>query len=166
MRHATILLCVLAALPGVALAESAPAWQGKTPEQWIGRLSDADMRARWYATYALAQFGPEAASAVTPLGKVLANRPEQEYVRASAAWALGRIGPAAGPAVPLLSETLASALISVRRNSAEALGNLGAAANRPRRPCSRRWATRIAASAPPRRWPCGRSGRIPRPCRP
>ena len=122
-----ICILFLTAWPAAAPAESPAAWQGKTAAQWARRLADPDMRVRWYAVYALGELGPAAAEAVGPLGKVLANRPEQEYVRAGAAWALGRIGPAAKRAAPLLTETLASTLISVRRNSAEALGNLGAA---------------------------------------
>jgi HEAT repeat protein len=102
--------------------------RGATAAQLASQLTDPDIRVRYYAAYALGQLGPQAATAVGPLQKALANRAEQEYVRGTLAWALGRIGPAAEPAIPQLIEMLASKHDSVRRNAAEALGNFGPAA--------------------------------------
>jgi HEAT repeat protein len=87
--------------------------------------SEADIRDRWYAVHALGQLGPEAAEAIGPLEKILADRAEFEYIRGGAAWALGRIGKAARPAVPLLIDTLTSKHVSVRRNSPLALAAIG-----------------------------------------
>ena len=117
----------------VAAAAVAPNQQGDVPprdsaERLVQRLSDPDMRVRWWAVYALGQRGTDAVVAVAPLQRLLENREEHEYVRAGAAWALGRMGAAAAPAAPLLARTLASTLASVRRNSTEALGNIGVAA--------------------------------------
>ena len=129
MRATAILLLFLAALPGVAAAQQPPAWQGKTAAQWaaavVGLGHAGPLLRRLCPGATRAGVGRRRRGAGQ---KTLKNRPEQEYVRAGAAWALGRIGPAARPAAPLLTETLASTLISVRRNSAEALGNLGTAA--------------------------------------
>jgi HEAT repeat protein len=97
-------------------------YRGKTAVQWAEVLSDKDYWVRWHATYALGRMGPDAAPAVTALERILANREEHEYVRGGAAWALGRIGPPAASAVPLLVQTLSSNHVSVRRNTATALG--------------------------------------------
>ena len=118
------------AIAGVVFAgepSATPVYRGKTVTQWAGELSDSNFWARWYATYALGRIGPDAANAVPALQRVLANLDEEEYVRGGAAWALGRIGPKAASAMPLLIRTLTSKHVSVRRNVAEALGNLAAA---------------------------------------
>ena len=128
MRTASLFPVLVVAWAAVVPAQQGPVPQRDSVDRLVKRLSDADMRVRWWAVYALGQRGAEAAVAVAPLQRLLENREEHEYVRAGAAWALGRMGAAAAPAAPLLTETLASALASVRRNSAEALGNIGVAA--------------------------------------
>jgi len=101
-------------------------YRGKTVSQWAGDLGEKDLGVRWYATYALGRIGPDAAAAIPALERILGNLDEHEYVRGGAAWALGRMGPKAAPAVPLLVRTLSSKHVSVRRNAAQALGNLAA----------------------------------------
>lgn len=126
---AVVLLGLASASPGRAADEAPAVVRGKTVAQWADQLADQDVAARWYAAYALGEFGPRAAAAVPALRKVLENRGEHEYVRGGAARALGCIGPGAESAVPLLIETLASEHhVAVRRNAAWALGRLGPAA--------------------------------------
>jgi HEAT repeat protein len=123
------IVAILVLAPAAAPAQSKTTWEGKTVEQWAAQLADKDIRARWYASYVLGQLGPKAAEAVAPLHKILETRSENEYVRGNAAWALGRICRSPETEIPLLTETLQSqGHISVRRNSAEALGNYGEAA--------------------------------------
>jgi HEAT repeat protein len=126
-RFLILAMCLVAPW-SAALAQPPNVRQEKTAADWTTELTDKDIRARWYAAYALGQLGPAGGEAVSPLGKILENREEHEYVRAMAAWALGRMGTAAEPAVPLLMETLDSRLPSIRRNAAEALGQLGSSA--------------------------------------
>jgi HEAT repeat protein len=127
VRLAVVTLLVLILSPG-GVACGAPEWEGRPTEHWTRQLAEEDVRARWYAAYALGQIGPEARAAVEPLMKILENPREHEYVRGNAAWALGRIGPGAEAAVPLLVETLSSRHLSVRRNAPLALGRMGSAA--------------------------------------
>jgi len=124
-------LAILLTGPALVLGQQEAAYRGKTVAAWTAQLADADLRARWHATYALGQIGPNAVGAVEPLGKIVADKYDHEYVRGGAAWALGRIGPGAEPAVPRLIETLESKpqpVASVRRTVPEALGNMGPAA--------------------------------------
>jgi len=124
-------LAILLSGPALALGQQEAAYRDKTVAAWTAQLADEDLRARWHATYALGQIGPSAAEAVEPLGKIVADKYDHEYVRGGAAWALGRIGPGAEPAVPRLIETLESKpqpVASVRRTVPEALGNMGPAA--------------------------------------
>ena len=93
-------LAILFTGPALVLGQEEPAYRGKTVSAWIAQLADEDVRARWYATYALGQIGPQAARAVEPLSKIVADKYGHEYVRGGAAWALGRIGPGAEPAPP------------------------------------------------------------------
>ena len=134
---AILLACLLPGLDAAANAANAAnqetVWQGKTLPQWVEQLSGETDRVRWYAAYALGQIGPDAAVAVDPLCKLLADRAQYEYVRGAAAWALGRIGDGSPQVVDLLIATLGSDHDSVRRNSARALGNLGPAARSRRR---------------------------------
>ncbi len=98
-------------------------------QHWTDQLAAADFRDRWYAAYMLGALGPDAASAVPALHKVLEKKVEHEYVRGMAAWALGRIGPAAEPEIPLLADTMHSrGHLAVRRASVESLGNFAATA--------------------------------------
>jgi len=126
MKRALILF-VCAAIPAVAFGRQEMSWQGKSVGQWVEQLADQDERARWYATYALGQIGPQAAGAAEPLARILKEDPH-EYVRDGAAWALGRIGPEAELALDVLIAALDSRLPSIRRNSARALGRIGPAA--------------------------------------
>ena len=120
----TVWLCLTT--PAVVLGQQEAAYQGKTVGQWVADLEARDVPTRWYAAYALGRIGPQAAGAVDSLCTVLENKGEDEYVRGGAAWALGRIPAAAEPAVGLLADTLQSMQhVSVRRNSARALGNIG-----------------------------------------
>ncbi len=123
-RNIVRLLLVWLCLAAPARAEDAE-FRGKPVEHWVGQLQDPDIRARWYAAYALGQIGPAAADASADLVKVLGDWGQYEYVRGMAAWALGRIGVADQPVVDILIEDLRSKLVSVRRNSARALGTLG-----------------------------------------
>jgi len=110
-----------------------PLWAGEPSsvaspheaQNWIARLADHDVPKRWQAVYALGQMGPPDAAAVPQLSKLLAQLDEDEYVRGGAAWTLGRIGPDAKAALPLLVESLEAAELSVRRDSAWALGQIG-----------------------------------------
>ena len=118
------------ALAAAAHAQPAATYDDKPLAHWIAQLSAEKIEDRWQATYALGQLGPQAAAAVEPLIALLDRMPrDDEYVRGGAAWALGRIGPKAAAAVPVLMETIKSqGHLSVRRNSAAALGGVGAAA--------------------------------------
>jgi HEAT repeat protein len=131
---------LLLSLPATVLGQQNATWQGKTVGQWAQQLAQEDLRAQWYAAYALGQIGAQAAPAVDSLVEILRDRRRDEYLRGCAAWALGRIGsetrpfggsfpcPTDGKVVELLTETLRSKHLSVRRNSPRALGRLGAAA--------------------------------------
>ena len=121
-------LCLALSLPATVLGQQAATWQGKSVRQWADRLAEEDVRAQWYAAYALGRLGPQSGTAVEPLLEILDDRSRDEYVRGCAAWALGRIGSDVETVVELLTETLRSKHLSVRRNSPRALGNLGAAA--------------------------------------
>ena len=128
MRLFVVWLCLVISAAAPARAEDAE-FRGKPVEHWVGQLQDPDIRARWYAAYALGQIGPAAADASPALVKVLENKGQYEYVRGMAAWALGRIGVADQPVIDMLGEGLRSEYhVSVRRNSARALGALGPAA--------------------------------------
>lgn len=125
LAAACLCLMISAATFGQTDPSTQSTWHGRTAQQWIEQLADEDIRARWYATYAIGQIGPAASEAVEPLMEILRNRSEYEYVRGGAAWAIGRMGPAAEEAVPLLIETLQSKHVSVIRNAPRALGNIG-----------------------------------------
>jgi HEAT repeat protein len=103
-------------------------YRNRSVGEWSEALQSEDVRERWYATLALAQIGPEARVAISPLMDLLAERSQYEYVRAGAALALGKIHEDADRVVPLLADTLESELPSVRRHSARALGCFGAGA--------------------------------------
>ena len=128
IRH-LLMLCACLVGPSAGQAQEPAVWEGKTVRQWADQLTDADLRIRWYATYALGQIGPPAAKAAEPLLKILEDqaRTEHEYVRVTAAWSLGRIGSTDEATVSVLAKTLKSTLPAVRRGSAEALGRLGPA---------------------------------------
>jgi HEAT repeat protein len=128
-RLSTLLFCWLS-LSAVVHARQEPVHDDKPLAHWIAQLSAEKVEDRWQATYVLGQLGPQASSAVEPLIALLDKTPrDDEYVRGGAAWALGRIGPKAAAAVPVLMETITSqGHLSVRRNSAAALGGIGAAA--------------------------------------
>jgi len=124
-------LAILLSGAALVLGQEEGTYRGKPVAAWTARLADADLRARWHATYALGQIGPDAADAVEPLSRIVADKYDYEYVRGGAAWALGRIGPGAEPAVPRLVDTLESKpqpVASVRRTIPEALGHIGPAA--------------------------------------
>jgi HEAT repeat protein len=126
-----IALCSTSNITGYEL----PRWQGKTAAEWANELestppTEANIPVRWFATYALGQLGPDAASALGTLHKTLEKKSEHEYIRGTAAWAIGRIVPEGRSEIDLLRETMHSVgHISVRRNSVQALGNFGSAAH-------------------------------------
>jgi hypothetical protein len=68
-------------------------------------LADPDPAVRLRAAEILARIGPEAATAVDPLVRILEQDPDPG-VRKAAAFALGQMGPEASPAVPALMELL------------------------------------------------------------
>lgn len=115
----SLLICLIAADP-------LPSPYAGNVDQAIVELGHKEPWVRWHAAYALGQAGPKADRAVEPLTKVLQNKGEDEYVRGTAAWALARIAPQADPKLlALLAELLSSKHISVRRNAATALGQMG-----------------------------------------
>jgi HEAT repeat protein len=129
--HRFLVIGLLLAAPTVALGQPEATYRGQPVAHWVAALADDDLRARWYATYALGRIGPEAVEAVEPLSEIVEDRFGHEYVRGGAAWALGRIGPGAESAVPRLIATLKSKpmpVVSVRRTVPVALGKIGPAA--------------------------------------
>ena len=70
----------------------------------VTALGDADPLCRGDAAVAIAALGADAAEAVSPLQKMLADASATEGERYAAAYALGRIGPAAAAAAPVLRE--------------------------------------------------------------
>ena len=124
-----LILCLALSFPRTAAGRQETVWQGQAARQWAQQFAHEDVRAQWYAAYALGQIGPQAPGVVIePLVEILGDRGRDEYVRDCAAWALGRIGSGTQPVVDVLIETLRSTLPSVRRNSSRALGDLGPAA--------------------------------------
>jgi HEAT repeat protein len=89
-------------------------------------LRSPDKYVRREAVWALAKIGPEAASAVFALAKVL--RDTAAPVRKGAARALGQIGREARAAIPLLIEALKNSDLLFCRLVAWALGKIGASA--------------------------------------
>ena len=117
-------------LVSAATAQPPAGQEGKSADYWADQLKSAEFRQQWHAAYMLGMLGPQAAPAVPALHVVLdVKSGKNEYARSMAAWALGRIGPAAESEIPFLIETMRSTkLLAVRRSTAEALGNFGAAA--------------------------------------
>jgi HEAT repeat protein len=74
----------------------------------VTALGDADPLCRGDAAVAIAALGADAAEAVSPLQKMLADASATEGERYAAAYALGRIGPAAAAAAPVLREVAQS----------------------------------------------------------
>ena len=125
------LVCLLLLSSLLTAAEqSRSGAESKAVEHWCEELKSKEFRQQWHAAYVLGTLGPQAAEAVPALHAVLEVKPgSYEYTRCMAAWALGRIGSAAEPEIPFLIETMrATTLVSVRRSTAEALGNFGPAA--------------------------------------
>jgi HEAT repeat protein len=128
------LLTLILLLPISAIAAEPDSPEARSVGQWIAQLKSTEFREQWYAAYCLGTLGPKAAAATPALHSVLVdvnarNEYNNEYSRSMAAWALGRIGPAARAEVPVLTDTMrATKLLAVRRSTAEALGNLGPAA--------------------------------------
>ncbi len=154
LRFGLVLIVFFSALTSTAAGQPPAGPEGKTAEYWADQLNAAEIcqqrqaaherhdeqgekeadaaefRQQWHAAYVLGTLGPKAAPAVPALHAVLdVKSGKNEYARSMAAWALGRIGPAAEAEIPFLIETMQSTtLLAVRRSTAEALGNFGAAA--------------------------------------
>ncbi len=90
-------------------------------------LADASPRVKRSAAYAIGAFGADAKDAAPNLKAALRDfNKGAQVVRQNAAWALGRIGKAAGDdTVDLLCDRLADEDPLVRRDAAEALGDIG-----------------------------------------
>jgi HEAT repeat protein len=86
-------------------------------------LTDSDPQIQTLAAAALGSLGPEAAPAVPDLARALKESPNNQ-TRHYCAIALGLIGPDAKPAVPALAAALTDKEILVRRQAAEALGQI------------------------------------------
>ena len=84
----------------------------------------ADPKSRYWAEVVISEIGPEAAAAVEPLTKVVADAPVEERVQAILA--LAAIGEPAKAATPQLLEALDSPDASLRYVAAYALGQLRA----------------------------------------
>jgi HEAT repeat protein len=98
-------------------------YKGKSARQWGSELQDDSLTVRLKAALALAEFGPDAHSAVRDLAFALHD--ENALVRGHAASSLGAIGPAASSAVPALIRLLDDTDRSVRLFAAQALGKIG-----------------------------------------
>ena len=84
----------------------------------------ADPKSRYWAEVVISEIGPEAAAAVEPLTKVVADAPVEERVQAILA--LAAIGEPAKAATPQLLEAIDSPDASLRYVAAYALGQLRA----------------------------------------
>jgi len=87
-------------------------------------LKDSDRIVRDQAIAKLGERGPAARSAEPALIELLKTE-KGLSVRSRAAWALGRFGPAAKNAVPALIDALTDKHVTIRANSATALGRIG-----------------------------------------
>lgn len=141
-KTACLLLCVCLLLsPSVsadAPTDQAPAFAGKTVEQWAAILSqhvdgpsDEEKEISRQAASALGLIGPPSAVAVEPLTRAIQS-PSLE-VRDHAVDALGRIGAGAAEAVPTIiaemdlppSHINYAPLAAFRREAARSLGRIG-----------------------------------------
>jgi HEAT repeat protein len=102
-------------------------YDGKPASYWIGRLSDPDNVARFYAIRALGAIGPDAGDGVPALAKVMLEDNDQ-VLRSEAAKALAAMDPASAAAVPQLAQALDDKYYFVRMNAGLALFRLRTAA--------------------------------------
>jgi hypothetical protein len=115
-----------AALWGLGSLRKQTAIVTNTIPQLIDALDDPDRLVRYYACLAIAEMGPDAASAVPTLTRVLSDTGDGAqtndffYLRAEAAVALGRIGPAASKSLPALETAVHESNSYLRGQSAAA----------------------------------------------
>ena len=106
--------------------------EGKTLAEWTAKLADKDDVVRDQAATAIAQYGPNAKSAVPALIPLLKNPKELPFTSAlKAIWA---IGPAAGEAVDPLIALLKHDDATIRTLAASTLPDLGPAAGKAVQP--------------------------------
>lgn len=130
VQPALIVLSMVLSFQVVRAGESSPPVNSGVPElatvgDLLKVLKTKDDAELYQAIQDLGRHGPDAASAVPDLIKILMDSRTSDNVRYETARTLGRIRAAAKDAVPALIEALKSSDVTLRGYAAEALGCIG-----------------------------------------